>query len=250
MGRLTRLSGAESPMPRWGRRLLLAGAAGAGIWLLGCLSQHATAQAETVWPNPAAQASSVGLMIGPSPEPALPLPARPVIRWPGLQLGPGVPDNLVQDVPALPLPPLAGVMPPSVPPVGGALLPVVGKPGSQPASIGRHGAAADQASVRRSEPGIFRWPLSSLGAVERSFDAGPGRMVGESAPHPRPIPLPGTPRRPANDSGGAPGSPYSLPLSEPADGPSSGPFTGLAEPWSAEAAGLRQRAYLPDTPPD
>jgi hypothetical protein len=261
MGELVRLSGAESPVRRWRRRLLLVAAAGAGIWALGCLSQHTAAQAETASPMLAGPASSAGPGLAAAsrgPVGALPGGSAGRIRSTAHQLGSAVPDGPGRGVPAPPQPPLAVAARLSavpavtlpVPPVGSTLLPPAhsGQPEPTPAATGPEGRQAgdvDQAGSRTSERSLNSSPTS-----ERSVGSAPGCSVDEPAPHPGPVPVPGPPRPPANGAGHACGSPYSLPLGEPAAGPIPGSAAGLAAPRSATAAGVRQRAYLPDTPPD
>ena len=257
-----RLSGAESPLPRWGRRVLLVAAAGAGIWLLGCLNQHTAAQAATAWPKPVAPTSSASvksLLRPPHSEiPGIPVPGAArlagdpipgVARLPaGPTAGDAVVGGSIRAVPAVPLPPLVVssarhlrpvVTLPVPPPAGQALPPPVHRTRPGAASAASR-LVADIVMAGGCEP-----VAPPAGTAEQLS----GRAPGDSAPHPRPLPAPGIPMSPAGEAGEAPGAPHSLPLGEPAARPMPGWFAGRAEAWSVTASGLRQRACLPDTPP-
>jgi hypothetical protein len=234
-------SATGSALRRWGRRLLLVAAAGTGVWLLGCLAHQPSAQAEPVFPRPVPAVSGplsslvppVGSVLAdPAERPPVAV-VRPVTR--GL-----VPDVPVPDVPV----PDGPVLSPVGRAVGSALLPPARSAGAGVAV----GSAGQQAAVAH-RPGSRPVPARAVPVVWALVrpDA-----AAERAPHPHPWPAPGRgiPPLPAGDACQTPGSPHSLPLAEPVPGPAFGPAAGLAAPRVVGAAVARQRAYLPDTPPD
>ena len=251
-------SAAGSPLPRWGRRLLLAAAAGAGVWLLGCCGHQASAQAETASPRPVVPVNAADS--GTARSPAQPVMANSPagrIRFAVMRLDPAGRDGLVRAVPALPpLPmvrPAVGMVPIGllpVSPVGSALLPPARsrETGAAPGPAGpggRQAPDAHQPGSRPAEPGL------SVVAIAEPVAHNVAAAVTEPAPRPRPLPIPGPglPVLPAGAVSQAPGSPNSLPLAEPVAGLAPNPAGGLTSAGAAGAADAPQRVCLPDTPP-
>jgi hypothetical protein len=162
------------------------------------------------------------------------------LRGAVLRLDSAVRGGPAKDLPVLPLPPVVGSAPGALPT---GLLPP--SRSSKPGSLEAGGQVPD-AQRPGSRPKALP-DLSSAVAGPVSPDVVAVRT--QPAPHPLPAPGPGVPSLPAGGTGQAPGNPHSLPLAEPVLGPALGPAAGPVSPRAAGAAGVRQRAYLPDTPP-
>jgi hypothetical protein len=217
--------------------LLLVAAAGTGVWLLGCVAHQASAQAETALPQPvpaaAGAVTSVVIPVGSAvPDPAERTPVAGVL--------PAAGGGLVWDVPVLP-------------PLGSALLPPArsGETGAVPRSPGRQAADAYRPGSRPALPRMAE-PELTASPITEPVRPGVAAASTELAPHPRPLPVPGPglPLLPGGDAFHAPDGPHSLPLAESVPGPAFGPAAGLTAPRVVSTADARQRAYLPDTPPD
>lgn len=247
--RVTR-SAAGSPLPRWGRRLLLVTAAGTGVWLLGCLGHHASAQAETASTRPIAPLIATGSV--PRSAPVLPVKSAArasAERAPvtGIRLDSATRGGPVPNVPVLPLPSVLRSVPAAVPT---GLLPPPARRSEIGAMPGSGGQQLPDASAPGSPPSQPRMVVPGL-AVAAPVSAIVVTIGTEPAPLPQPVPAPGpgVPLLPGGDAGQSPGNPHSLPLGEPVLGPALGPAAGLASSRAADAADVRRQAYLPDTPP-
>jgi hypothetical protein len=260
MERVTR-SAAGSPMPRWGRRMLLVAAAGAGVWLLGCVGHQASAQAETASPRPVAvpNAATFGLMSSPvQPVSSVTRGPAELVRTGGVRLSSILRAGPAREAPLPPVRSAPGVVPVGrlpLPPVGSALLPPArsSKAGALPGPAGHGGHQVSEAHRPGTGAVGHRLAAPDLALVGIAAPVSPNVTAAETEPTPRPQPLPvpgpGLPLLAGGAASQTPGSPHSLPLAEPAAGLPPGPAAGLAARWPTGPVGVRQRGCLPDTPP-